>query len=118
MLVCAHIHAFKCACVRVHTHVHAYARVHVHEIGTCLNCCSSPKKPLLLMPEVSLGLQMASSLHCCSSPTRLLTVRLLGLKEVHNKLFVSLGDLPGPIPFMLTKAINFAQYRLCKASVL
>ena len=131
MLVCAHlyacgarVHTYACTgmrmCACMHTHVHAYARtyacvhahVHVHSRTAPAYTAAPPHRtPLLLMPEVSLGLQVASSLHCCcillccSSPSHLLTVRLLGLNNAHNKLFVPLRDLPGPFPFMLTNVI-------------
>ena len=108
----------------MHTRMHACAvLVHVKD-GTCLHCCSSPNIPLLLMPEVSLGLPgglffaaaaaaaaaasrsafSALSFATCSHALLLLATHLppsdcctvAGFKEVCNpKLFVPHGGLEG-----------------------
>jgi hypothetical protein len=128
MLACEHacvrtcpcVHAYVCTHMCMHMHARMHACVHAYmcmrRTVPAYTAAPPQRSPLLLMPEDSLGLQVASSLHCCcillccSSPSHLLTVRLLGLNNAHNKLFVPLRGLPGPFPFMLTKVINFASF--------
>jgi len=84
--------------MHTHTHTHTHKR----------------KYHKLLMPEVNLGLQVASSLllllhpalpllPCPLQPAFSFAVRLLGLSNAHNKLFVPLEGPLGFFPFMLAK---------------